>query len=127
MRIAIKILLGVMIFCSASVARNMYDDLTSNGSPNDGHPSSRKYRNGAITLHDNIFRARSVLSETGRVGAVSTQMDFYNAMSLKQQNFYQEQIKNSTHDFDFKALQNGIILDNMQFRLTKDEKNKNKK
>ena len=120
----IKIFFSIILLCNTALALDMYDDLTANGSPNNGHNPSRAYRNGAITLHDNVFIARSLLSEIGRVGAVTTQLNYYNAMSIKQQNFYQEQAKNATHDFDLQAINNRIKLDIIEFKSVKNNSEK---
>ena len=108
-------------------ATDKYDDMTTNGSSTPGHEKSRVYRNPAISLHDNIFKARNLLSETVRVGAITTEVEYFNAMSMKIQNFYQDKIKSATHDFEFREINNRMLLDSMEIRLMKTNINKDNK
>ena len=125
MQLISKFLCFALIFTCVN-AKDMYDDGTSNGSPN-RTSGQRDYRNSSITLHDNIFRGRNVLSEVGRVSAITTEVDIYNIVTMKQQNFHQEQSVKAIHEFDLKAVNSGINLNNLELMIIENNQKKGKK
>lgn len=118
------LILSFSAFISSVYALDMRDNCTLNGTDSGASLSqcNRSYRNPMITLQDNLYRGRNLLSETAIKNATIMPIEqIAKSIDLKKTTFYQKQNNQATYDLDYQIMKNSINITNFENNIIQRE------